>query len=335
MSIYNLLTKGKWERPTDQSAAQGLVEALESIPVLRVVEDATEDQALDALRRGDRSLVVILPETEQMAAAVQGAFSRPVVTDDVPSAPIRVYYDEGQAQVAQAGMAVINQVAEEFNRQITQMPQVLRVECSGLNVDSGLGMFDFLLPGIVAMTLMQTGLMGVTWVVASYRERRLLKRILATPFPPFAFLTGMVARFTITNLIQATVIVLIGVGVFKAQIVGSWLNLALLAAIGSVTFLAMGFAISTLSKTSESANNLGSAIAFPMMFLSGTFWPREMIPDFLQPVLQFLPLTPLVDAMRGVAAHGDTLAMHLGGIGYMLVWIVGAVLIATWRFRWE
>lgn len=320
---------------SDQPIAQGLYEALESVPVLSIVdEEEHEDEALAALRKGERSLVVVLPEADALQAMMQR--TQAVSTGADPSSPLKihVYYDEGRAQVAQAGIAIVQQVVEEFDRRLTMRPELLTVTTSGMAAEQ-MGIFDFLLPGVVAMTIMQTGLMGVTWVISSYREQRLLKRILATPFPPIAFLTGMVARFTLTNIVQASIIVIIGVGIFKAKVMGSFSALFLLALLGSVTFLAIGFAISTLSKTAESANNLGSAVSFPMMFLSGTFWPREMIPDVLQPVIGFLPLTPLVEAMRGVATQADTLGMHLNGILYLLGWIIVSFAVATWRFRWE
>lgn len=72
-----------------------------------------------------------------------------------------------------------------------------------------------------------------------------------------------------------------------------------------------------------------------MMFLSGTFWPREFIPEALQPVIGALPLTPLVEALRGVSTQGDTLAMHTSGMLYLLAWAVVSLFVAARRFRWE
>jgi len=177
--------------------------------------------------------------------------------------------------------------------------------------------------------------MNVTAVITSYRQQLVLKRVLATPFPPMAFLAGLVARFTVTNVLQGVIIVIVGVTVFKVSIVGSYTNMLVLSLIGSITFLAIGFAISTLSKSADGANAFGSAVSFPMMFLSGTFWPRELIPEALQPIIDALPLTPLVESLRGVATQGDTLSMHAGGIAYMTVWAIAALAVAAKRFRWD
>jgi len=306
--------------------AEGILDALRDVRALEVVLEE-EAAALAALRRGDRSLVVILPGDEVMgAAAGPPAAARPV--------PVRVYYDEARMQVAQAGLAIVNGIVQEVNKRVTGRDDVLVVESSGVAAEQ-LSMFDFLLPGILAMGLMQSGLMGVSAVITGYRERLLLKRVLATPFPPAAFLAGLIVRFALTNLIQGLIIVLVGVLVFGARVVGSYVHLFALVIIGSVVFLTMGFAISTVSRTAEAANTLGSAVSFPMMFLSGTFWPRELIPESLQPLIDVLPLTPLVEAMRAVATQGASLAAHAGGLLYLGAWALAAGVVAVRRFRWE
>jgi len=183
--------------------------------------------------------------------------------------------------------------------------------------------------------VMQTGLSGVTYVVTTYRQRLILKRILATPAHPAAFLGGLVGRYTLTSLFQMAVLIAVAVLVFHAKIVGSLATLAALVVVGTLAFVGMGFAISTVSSTPESANLLGSAISFPMMFLAGVFWPREFIPPAFEPVINLLPLTPLVDAMRAVSTRGESLGPYLWGLTYLAVWGAISFLVAARRFRWE
>src|SRR5690625_470984 len=311
--------------------AGGIATALREVPALRIVEE-DEETAITALRKGDRSLVVVLPTlTDEVLSRGTATSSSSTGSSAVP---VRVYYDEMSYDVAQAGIAIISAIVDETNRRITGRSDVLTVDASGISAHN-LSMFDFLMPGILAMVLMQSGLMGVTAVMTSYRERLLLKRVLATPFSPGTFLAGLVARFTITNLLQGAIIVLVGVLAFRAQVIGSYWNMFVLSVIGSVAFLAIGFAVSTVSQTPDGANTLGSAIVFPMMFLSGTFWPRELVPDALQPLIDLLPLTPLVEALRGVATQGHGLAMYWPGMLYLAGWGVVAMVIAIRRFRWE
>lgn len=241
--------------------AQGMVGALESVPTLQVIAE-NEAEALAALRKGDRSLVVVFPALAELGQAgvaraasgetVSGrgedGFGEASGSSPMEALPVQVYYDDKNYEVAQAGIAIVGGIVDEFNKRLTDRVDVLRVDASGISAHQ-LSMFDFLLPGILAMVLMQTGLMGVTAVMTSYRERLLLKRVLATPFPPVAFLGGLVARFTVTNLLQGVIIVIVGVLVFGATVIGSYGNMFVLALIGSITFLSMGFAISTMSKT--------------------------------------------------------------------------------------
>jgi ABC-2 type transport system permease protein len=131
------------------------------------------------------------------------------------------------------------------------------------------------------------------------------------------------------------VIIAVAVLVFHAKIVGSLAALAALVVVGTLAFVGMGFAISTLSSTPESANLLGSAISFPMMFLAGVFWPRELMPPAFQPVVNLLPLTPLVEAMRAVSARGESLVPYLWGLVYLGVCGAVSFLVAARRFRWE
>ena len=292
--------------------ARPLKDGLGQVPVFNLIEER-RDQALAQMRAGRRALVVIIP--------AQG-------TD------LQVYYDSSRDQTSRTALLILERFVAEANLRISGVPSVVRV-LSAPVAGTRVKFFDFLMPGILAMTIAQTGLLSVSTVVATMRERLLLKRVMATPVPALAFLGGLVGRFSIVQLVQGAIIFLVGTFVFGAHTQGSLLDLGLLAVVGALAFFGMGFAISTVSKTSESANLLGSLVNFPMMFLSGTFWPREFMPQTIRPVIAYLPLSPLVDAMRGVGASGEPIGDYLWAVGYLLAWTAGAFVIAIRRFRWE
>lgn len=296
--------------------ADGLRRGLNEVPVFKLIEETDQEQALEALRKGRRTLVVVVP---------------PLTSGE----PVRVYFDQARIQDSRTALVILERFIAEANLRLSGAREVVKIQARGLQGQRQLRFFDFLLPGILAMTVMQTGLMGVTWVVAEYRQRLILKRILSTPIHPLVFLSGLVGRYTVTNFVQMAIIVAVAIIAFNATIVGNPMTVVGLLIFGTLVFVGIGFAISTVSKTPESANLLGSAIHFPMMFLSGTLWPREFMPDFMQPVIALLPLTPLVDAMRAVASRGDALGPHLPGLAYLGAWGVGAFALAAWRFRWE
>ena len=293
-----------------------LREGLGQVPVFTMSDVPTEAEAVELLRKGQRILVIIVPPFGS-------------------TAPLRVFYDQARDQESRTALVILERFVAEANLRIAGVDPAVRIEATGVAGAQETRFFDFLLPGILAMTVMQTGLQGVTWVVTGYRERLILKRVLATPVRPFVFLTGLVARYAVTNIVQLGVIVLIGVAVFHARIVGSLGMLAAVALFGALAFVGIGFAVSTWSKTPESANLLGSVISFPMLFLAGTLWPREFMPAFMQPVISLLPLTPLVEAMRGIATRGDTVMPYLAGLAYLGLWGGVTFALAAWRFKWE
>jgi len=291
---------------------QPLLAGLRRVPVFKVLEE-DRGQALGQLREGERTMVIVVP--------AQGT-------------TLEAIYDSSREQSGRTALVILERFVAEANLRISGAPALLTVKTSSVaGVD--VKFFDFLLPGILAMTIAQTGLLGVSSVVATMRERLLLKRVMATPVPPLAFLGGLVGRFSLVNLLQSAIIILVAILVFGARIQGSVLDLAALALVGAVAFFGMGFAISTASRTPESANLLGSVVNFPMMFLSGTFWPREFMPESIRSVIAYLPLSPLVDSMRGVSASGEPLGQYLWAVLYLLVWTVLAFAVAIRRFRWE
>ena len=295
---------------------QGLRQGLAQVPVFRLTEEESRSAALEALQRGRRTLVVIVPRTGS-------------------GEPIRVYYDQARVQDSRTALVILERFIAEANLRLANVQPVLKVEATGMAAARQVRFFDFLLPGILAMTVMNSGLNGLTWVITEYRQRLVLKRVLATPVHPLVFLGGLITRYAATNLVQLAVIVLVAVGVFHATVVGSYWVLAALALVGTLVFVGMGIAVSTVSRTPESANLFGSALSFPMMFLAGTFWPREFMPAFLQPVISLLPLTPLVDVMRAVAARGEAVGPYLAGLLYLAGWGIIAFILAAWRFKWE
>ncbi len=292
--------------------AAPLLAGLREVPVFRIIEE-DRPSALAELKDGDRSLVVIVP---------------------VRGTALEAYYDSSQEQSSRTALMILERFVAEANLRVSGTPALLRLTSTPI-AGKQFKFFDFLLPGILAMTIAQTGLLGVAPAVAEMRERLLLKRVMATPVPPLAFLGGLLGRSALVQLLQAAIILIMGTLVFGAQVHGSLIQLGGLALLGAVAFFGMGFAISTLSRTAETANLFGSVIFFPMMFLSGTFWPREFMPEAIRPVISHLPLSPLVDAMRGVSAQGQPLWQFGGTILYLLGWTAAAFAVAVRRFRWE
>ncbi len=197
----------------------------------------------------------------------------------------------------------------------------------------GTDYYDFVVPGLLAMGLMQLLMVGIASAIARYREMQILKRIQVTPVSPAAFVAGQVlARLALAIVALA---LMMGVAVaLGANIRGSWWSMMIIASAGNVVFLTLGFAIAGRAKTVDGANNLAGLSTIPLMFLSGMFFPVEVMPDFLQSVVQYLPITPVIDALRAVALEGAGFGDVAGELVILAGWIIGgfAAAAATFRF---
>jgi len=179
--------------------------------------------------------------------------------------------------------------------------------------------FDFVLPGLLALGVMNVTMVGIAGSIARFRETQVLRRLAASPVSPSAFIAGQVLARLIIALGQVVVLLVLGVAL-GGTVRGNPLTLLLLATLGNLTFLALGFAIAGRTGSVDAANNLAGLATMPLMFLSGMFFPLASLPTGVRWVGEALPITPLVEAMRAVSLDGATLT----DIGAQLVWL------ATW-----
>ena len=197
-----------------------------------------------------------------------------------------------------------------------------------------LGYIDFLVPGIVGMTVMQLGLFGVAFGFVHLKRTGALRRLFATPTSPAYFLGAQVASRLIICVVQ--VAILLGIGIwFGLQMFGDYATLAVIVLLAAIIFLAVGFAIAGWAKNEDQAAPVANLISLPMMFLSGVFFPRDAMPDFLAAITQFMPLTYVNEALRAIVNDGAgllSLGPQLLGMG---VWVVITFVLAVLMFRWE
>jgi ABC-2 type transport system permease protein len=197
-----------------------------------------------------------------------------------------------------------------------------------------LGYIDFLVPGVVGMTVMQLGLFGVAFGFVHLKRTGALRRLFATPTSPAYFLGAQVASRLVLAFVQ--VVILFGIGIwFGLQMFGDYATLGLIVLLGAVIFLAVGFAIAGWAKNEDQAAPVANLISLPMMFLSGVFFPRDAMPDFLAGITQYMPLTYVNEALRAVVNDGaavTSLGPQLLGMG---VWAIITFVLAIRLFRWE
>jgi ABC-2 type transport system permease protein len=185
------------------------------------------------------------------------------------------------------------------------------------------------------MSLMQLGLFATAPALVQLREQQVLRRIGATPLPRATLLAAQVVHRLTIGAVQTFLILLIGTLAFKVNIVGSLHLLLSYVLLGAMMFVAMGYLISGLARTQESVTGITQVLNFPMMFLSGVFFPVDFVPAWIRPVVAIMPLTYLADALRQImvgATPAYSLTVDFAVLGG---WLLVCAILAVRFFKWE
>ncbi len=305
----------------DNSAiSQGISLALQEIPIFEVSDGELEGK-LDELRGGDIDAVILIPP------GVEESIGRGVTVD------ISVYYDPSQTTSAQIILPVLQQVVDAANIQMTGQPVIFGLALESIQAHE-LSNIDYLVPGILAMSVLFLGLFGSLTLV-EWREKKVLKRFGATPLHRSMMVSSQVVYRLILALTQTLIIIAIAFFIFDVNMVGNWFLLLALVLLGALTFISIGYFAVSRAKTVEGAMPIIQIIQFPMLFLSGIFFPVEIMPDFMRPIIAIIPLTYLGDAFRQVMVDATPVYPLLLDVGVLAAWFVVCMLLAIRLFRWE
>ncbi len=194
---------------------------------------------------------------------------------------------------------------------------------------------DFLIPGLLGMNLMGTGMWGVGFSVATSRMQKLLKRLASTPMRKSQyFLSHMLSRLTFL-ILEVVTIVAFGWIIFDVKVYGSLLLLGVVSVLGAFTFSGLGLLTASRAQTIEGVSGLMNLVMVPMWILSGVFFSSERFPDAMQPFIRVLPLTALNDALRAVMIEGRGIVAISSEIGILVAWCVLSFVVALKIFRWQ
>lgn len=194
---------------------------------------------------------------------------------------------------------------------------------------------DFLLPGLLGMNLMSTGLWSIGFSLVQARSGRLLKRFVAAPVARWQLLAAHVLARLVFLSLEVTALLAFGVFVMGVPVRGSGFALGLVLVLGGLAFAGLGLLIAARPRTVEGVNGLMNLVGVPMWIASGIFFSRERFPDALQPLLRALPLTALNDALRGLMLEGVRLSALGTELAVLAGWGVLAFVGAVAIFRWD
>lgn len=303
----------------DEAGTEGseqLVGALEAFGPLDVERGSAETE-LDRLEGGHLDMVLIIP------AGFEGTSGPQLVA----------YGSAAQPQQSLIGELLLQRAVSEALAGGTD-PVRLPLRVEQVNARD-LEYIDFLVPGVIGMTIMNLGLFAVAFGFVRYKRTGMLRRLFATPTPPAYFLAAQIATRLVIAMGQVLVLLAVGIFVFGLHLVGDIVTLLTVAAIGSVIFLAIGFAVAGWAKDEDQAAPMANLISLPMLFLSGVFFPRDAMPEVLRGITGYMPLTFLNDALRRVSNDGATFTDIGPELLGMVIWAVISFVVAIRLFRWE
>ena len=253
---------------------------------------------------------------------------------DATPAPVHTLYHASRPREAEFGEALIRSRVDDFYYEASRPPGPANV--AGDYVKARQTSYrEFLIPGIIAMAVMQTGMLSVSFAFVGMKRSGVLRRLRATPLHPIALIVAHSASRLLMMALQTVTLAAVAVWGFGVEFSGNYIVALLAAMLGGAVFLAIGFAISGGMNTERLAGAFSYVIALGMTCVSGVFFARDMLPGAFGQISDYLPLSFMVDAMRNAALHGDSIAAQWPNFLGMALWLIAALFIARIAFRWE
>jgi ABC-2 type transport system permease protein len=302
--------------PVSAPAPRAVVKVLEHTKGLTVKTATSSAQAIHQVRNGDRDAAVVF------VPSAGGAYA------------VRLYTSNTSADQAGIIRGIVLGATDGVSVAATGSAPALRFDPRSVD-SSSLTYIDFLLPGILALSIMISAVIGLSTVLVDWRQRGILRRIKLTPIPLAEFFAARIAASLVVALLQ--VVVLLGFGrIFWSIHISSTAWAAVPVALaGCLCFLAMGFAIGSVVSNPETGDAVSNVITNPMMFLSGTFFPVAAMPTFVQAIARVLPLYYMANGLRDTTVRGLSITHVAPDIGVLLGVTAVLSLVALRSFRWE
>jgi len=299
-------------------SSQALVASFDGIDNVTLKEGSREKEVA-ALEDGDRGAVVIVPR----------GFERSVGDG---AATLQVFYDNSDLIRIGYVTSTVEAVVDGYNESVLGQTNAVTLEKQAVNTED-VRFIDFLTPGMVGMTVMWVNL-GVGFMLVTWREQGILRRLGVTPLRPGALIFSQAASYALVSLAQVVIVLAMGRLVFDVDITGSYLWLAVTVLLGVLAMLSIGYTIGSLLHTSTSVNAVLNLVAFPMIFLGRSYFPLET-PPALAPLVNAIPLTHLNDALREVVNRGGSLSELWTPWAVLAAWLVVCFGISIRVFRWQ
>ena len=305
--------------------AKDFVSQISDSKVLKIDKQVTSlDVAKEKMSRSELDATIELPSN----------FGAKTDNSAYPTGQAKVIYTQNNQQSAIALTSVLDVQFKAINATFVKSETPFTVTSEQLN-ERSLSAFDYTFAGLLGFAIIGMGIFGPVNVFPELKKMGILRRLSTTPLKVWQYFLSTMIGQALIGLISLAIMFAVAIIVFHLQVVGNWFELAAFLVLGIVTILGIGLALGGWAKNERQVAPLANIIVFPMMFLSGTFFPRFLMPEWLQGVSGFLPLTPVIDGARLIMTEGKTFIDILPQIGLLGAWAIVIYFIAFRVFRWE
>jgi len=251
-----------------------------------------------------------------------------------PSGQAVVHYTENSQSAALTLTTVLQAELQAINAKLVHSETPLSV-VSMQNNERSLSQFDYTFTGLLGFAILGAGVFGPVNVFPELKKMGILRRLHTTPLRVWQYFLSVMFGNAVSGLMSIAVMFIVAIAVFHLKVVGNYFELALFLALSIILILGIGLAIGGWANNERQAAPLANIVVFPLIFLSGTFFPRYVMPHWLQTVTTYLPLTPVIDGARLIATEGQNLTQLGPQLAVMGVWLVVVYAVAFRVFRWE
>ena len=286
-------------------------------------QEESFEKAEEKLGRGEFDAIITLPES----------FGQ-VGDNGYPEGTLELFYDQGDEQLAVTIQAVIGGIFESINQDLVPSPDPFTLDAKPIQT-ADLSQFDYTLAGLIGFSILSLGIFSMAEGFTGDKKLGALRRMNVSPIRPWQLITATALNRILVGLISVAIMFVIALVFFDFNMRGDYFNFVLFSIISITCLFGFGMAIAGWAKDSNQAAPLANLVSFPMMFLSGVFFPRFLMPDTLQSITDYIPLTPVIDGLRLILTEGRTildLGPQLAVIG---AWTAVIYLISFKVFRWE
>lgn len=305
--------------------SKSFTNTIENNKTFKVSKDLTSlNAAEDKMTKGQIDGIIILPS--DFGTVKPGQHN--------PSGQAEVLYNHTSSGTGQTLTSVLQTAFNGINAKFVTVSAPFTAQGKELNKKS-LSSFDYTFAGLLGFSIIGLGIFGPVNIFPELKKQGILRRLHTTPLKTWQYFMATMFSQAVTGVFSIGVQFLVAITVFHLKIDGNWPSIIIFSIFSIFMILGIGLAIGGWARNERQAAPLSNIVVFPMLFLSGTFFPRFLMPHWLQSVTNYLPLTPVIDGLRLLTTEGKTLLDIGSQLGLIAVWFIVIYAIAFRVFKWE